>query len=328
MSQHSIGTRAYEAATRRVGATVHNMAVQDWVLSGFHLYMWLRVMAAPDSSEAIFSRRFALALLTVTVCTVILTRGEILPEGRFRALLYRLGTFVPMVASYLELRELLPALHPHVLDAQLLSIDKALFGTTPSVWLAQFNTRPVIEWFSFFYYGYFYVLAAMVLPGLFLERGRRQRKLLGGAMVVCAVGHVTYTLVPGLGPYAHLAFEQELHGGLFYSLVWETVDRAGAMLDIFPSLHTAYPVFFSLFAFTERRHMPYKVVWPLIAFFSANMVIATMLLRWHWGIDVMAGLALAYGALRVGTLLAQWEGERGTGEDDRQPVWEPLFRRR
>jgi membrane-associated phospholipid phosphatase len=96
------------------------------------------------------------------------------------------------------------------------------------------------------------------------------------------------------------------------------------MLDIFPSLHTAYPTFFALFAFGERHRAPYKYGWPILAFFAANMIIATMLLRWHWAIDVLAGLALAVAAWRLGIRIAQREADRGR-RDDRQPVWEPLW---
>ncbi|MFW6067120.1 MAG: phosphatase PAP2 family protein [Myxococcota bacterium] len=307
--------------------TVHNMAIQDWVVTAFHGFMWLRVAAAPDSPDAVFARRFALTLLTVSLSTIVLTRGEVLRPGPVRALVYRLGLFAPMVMSYLELRWLLPALHPRLLDPQLWAIDELLFHTTPSVWMAQFNVLPVVEWFSFFYYSYFYILVVVLLPTLFFDHGLRQREILAAAMLIAAIGHPLYTLVPGLGPYATITFEEPLRGGFFYALIWDTVRRAGAMLDIFPSLHTAYPVMFALFAFSRRRENPYRYVWPVLAFFALNMVVATMFLRWHWAIDVVAGLALAVGSWRLGRRIALAEEGRSQQWDPRQPTWEPLWRR-
>lgn len=316
--------RAYQATSRALGATIQNMAVQDWATLAFHTYMTLRVAVAPDSAEAAFAGRLSLLLLVATFSTVLLVRGEILREGKVRSILYRAGVFAPMVLSYFELRWLLPSLQPKLLDMQLLAIDELLIGTTPSVWMAQFNVRPIVEWFSFFYYSYFWILGAVLLPTLFFDRGRRMKECLIGAMVVCGLGHIGYTFVPGMGPWATLHFEEVIDGGFWWGLVRVAVDGVGAQLDIFPSLHTAYPSYFALHAFAHRDRAPYKYVWPIIAFFALNIIIATMFLRWHWGIDVVFGLLLAASARSLAILVGRREEERDeTG--DRQLVWEPIW---
>ena len=297
---------------------LRNLAFQDVGALLFHGYLALRVMAAPDSPDAVFARRFAMALVLITATTLVLTRGELLRPGRLRALVYRVGLFTPVPLSYFLLRSLLPALQPELLDTHLWAIDEAIFGTTPAVWLNRLNTPAAIEWFSFFYYCYFYLMAAMLIPPLFLDRGLRLQQLMIGGLMVAAIGHCTYTLVPGRGPYSVLDLEP-IHGGFFWQQVIVTVQSAGAQLDIFPSLHTAYPVFFALHAFGWRRTKPYKYVWPVVAFMAANIIVATMLLRWHWGIDVIAGLCLAGIARLTAVVVSQREAQRG----DRQPVWEP-----
>jgi len=80
--------------------------------------------------------------------------------------------------------------------------------------------------------------------------------LLGGA-VVATVGHLVYTIVPGAGPYAHLAFQHDLPEVFWWVQVLRVVDNAGALLDIFPSLHTAFPLFFALHAIRHRRAHPF-----------------------------------------------------------------------
>jgi len=313
-------------APRRVGALLHNMALQDWVLIFFHALLLARSLGAADGPDASMARRMAFTLLTVSMCTAAVVRGEILPPGRLRALIYRVGMFMPVLASYFEMRWLLPALHPVLLDAKLLAIDELLFGVTPSVWLVQFNTLHVIEWFSFFYYSYFTILTLVVLPSLFFDRGRRQIEALVGAMCVACLGHIGYSLVPGVGPYAAMIFQEPIQGGFWWSQVQYAVFGAGSMMDIFPSLHTAYPTFFALHAFGNRDRAPFKYVWPVLAFFAANIIVATMLLRWHYGIDVVFGLMLAFTARRVSVWVASREQDRSV-TDDRQPVWEPLWLR-
>lgn len=147
---------------------------------------------------------------------------------------------------------------------------------------------------------------------------------MAGALLIVACGHVLYTIIPGAGPVATIAFEQPLQGGFWWSQVELTVATAGAQLDIFPSLHTAYPVYFALHAFAYRRTQPFRWLWPILAFVAANIMIATMFLRWHWFIDVAAGLLLAFAARRFALALAEREEQRGGPNDSRQPVWERL----
>ena len=314
-----------ERARTALGITLQNLAVQDVIALSFHAYIFLRITIAPDSPDATVARRLALALFVVTACCMVLSRGEVIRKRPARALVYRLGLFVPMVLSYFEMRVLLPALQRDLMDGRLFAIDEWLLGTTPAVWMGAWNTQPVVEWFSFFYYTHFFVLVIMLLPALFFGKGRRLQELMAGGMLVIATGHFLYTLVPGVGPYATLAFDEPLYGGFWWRQVEVTVATAGAQLDIFPSLHTAWPAYFTLHAFAHRDVAPFKVLWPILGFIAVNIVIATMFLRWHWFIDVVLGVLLAFGARRFAVAVASREAERGGPYDGRQAVWEPLL---
>jgi hypothetical protein len=312
-------------ARTTLGVASQNLAVQDAIAVAFHGYLFLRVHMAPNSPDAIVARRLALALLVVTVCSLILSRGELIRDQKARALTYRLGLFVPMVLSYFEMRILLPALHPVLMDYQLLAIDTWLLGTTPSLWMQHWNVQPIVEWLSFFYYTHFFVLIVMLVPALIFGKGQRLQELMAGGMLIVALGHFLYTLVPGAGPYATLAFAEPLHGGFWWDEVRITVATAGAQLDIFPSLHTAWPAYFTLHAYAHRRVQPFRCLWPILGFIALNIIIATMFLRWHWFIDVAMGLVLAVVARRFAVTIAGREKDRGSHGDPRQPVWERLY---
>jgi hypothetical protein len=307
-----------------MGVTAQNLAVQDVIALAFHAYLFLRVSIAPDSPDATVARRLALALFVITACSMVLARGEVIRDKRARALTYRFGLFMPMVLSYFEMRVLLPALQPQLMDHRLFAIDLWLLGTTPSIWMEAWNVEPVVEWLSFFYYGYFLILALMLVPSLLVGKGRRQQEVLAGAMLVVAVGHFLYTIVPGAGPVATLSFDQPLQGAFWWNQVELAVTTAGAQLDIFPSLHTAFPAFFALHAFAHRHTQPFRWLWPILAFVALNIIIATMFLRWHWFIDVALGLLLAFAARGFAMAVAEREELRGGPYDARQPVWERL----
>lgn len=313
-----------DAVSGVLRTTLHNMAIQDFVMVAFHTLMWLKAMLAPDSTDSSIARGSTFALVAGVVITLLLTRGAVITHAPTRAVAYRVGMFGPMLCSYFTLRALLHGLQPVLLDNVLLRIDGVLFGVTPSAFLDQFVTHGTVEWFSFFYYGYFYILAVHLLGSLFFDEGRRMFEILFGGMLVMTVGHVVYTLVPGEGPFAHYPelFNNSLDaGGFWWRQVSRAVSAAGAQYDIFPSLHTAFPSFFAMHAFRHRRTLPYKYTWVLSAFMSINIMIATLFLRWHYGIDVVVGLCLAFFAQQVA--IRAWHSEVGRQHETRQDPWEP-----
>ncbi|MEM8607351.1 MAG: phosphatase PAP2 family protein [Myxococcota bacterium] len=315
-----------ERAKGVASVAAHNLATQDVIALAFHGYLFTRVLLAPDSPDAALARSASFTLLMATVFALLLTRGELIQPQRARVLTYRLGLFVPMALSYFEMRFLLPALQLELMDYQLYAVDRALLGTTPAAWFTAWNHPGLVEWLSFFYYSHFAVLIVMLVPSLFLQRGRRLQELMVGALVIVAAGHVLYTAIPGMGPFSTLHFEEPLHGGYWWRQVQITVATAGAKLDIFPSLHTAFPVYFANYAFAYRSDKAFRWAWPVLAFIAVNIVFATMFLRWHWFIDVVAGIVLAVVARRVSVWVTHRERHRGGLYDERQPSWESLPR--
>ena len=179
--------------------------------------------------------------------------------------------------------------------------------------LDRFVSPATTEWFSFFYFGYFFLLAVHVIPLLlFSTRERLLSEFSLGMLCIFCVGHIGYMLVPGFGPYRAMpdAFQNVLPSGTWMDLVNATVASRGAQKDIFPSLHTAAPTFILLFSFRNRAHVPFRWSWPLVAFFAANIVIATMFLRWHYFIDVVAGVLLAWLGISAAALLTRREFAR------------------
>ena len=148
-----------------------------------------------------------------------------------------------------------------------------------------------------------------------MPKGARRSWSGTGIFIVFCTCHLVYMLVPGWGPYHHLAgqFHHELRGGMFWGLVKEAVDVGGAQKDIFPSLHTAAPTFFALFSFRYRDRAPFKYTWIPMVFAATQIICATMFLRWHYLIDIFAGLTLATTALLVSGRVMAWEKKRREG---------------
>jgi hypothetical protein len=242
--------------------------------------------------------------------------------------LYRTVLFGTFLVSYLELQIVLPAVTSRVVDAQVYAADLALFGFEPALAWDRFVTPARVEWFAFFYYLHFLVLASHVLPLLcFGGRGQLLSRFVLGILFVFCVGHMSYLAVPGFGPFWYFRgrFAHEpLVGGTFWNLVRTAVAAGGAEKDIFPSLHTAGPSFVATFAYLHRTRRPFCWTWGPLVFIAANIIGATLFLRWHYIVDVVAGLTLALvaanGCVRVADREARHRAASGL-----PPVFRPLL---
>lgn len=309
-----------------VARLVANLAVQDVVITIYLTLLMGAVLTAtgPDRSASI--RIVALDAFFYVV-GIVLTRGGILRHSSFaNALVYRLTVFFPVFLSYFQLRLILPAVSPHSVDAELLAFDQRVFGYEPSLAWDRWVTPHATEWFAFFYFGYFFLLVAHVLPIMLNAKSRaRIAHFSLGIVVVFCVGQLLYMVVPGWGPYRHLAghFEHPLEGGLFWRLVKATVEAGGSQKDIFPSLHTAAPTYFAIYSFMHRRVLPFRFTWPFMAFAASQIILATMFLRWHYLVDIIAGITLATTAALVSRRVVVWETAQRRKRAVR-PIFKPL----
>lgn len=289
---------------------VLSFATQDWLLA-----MYLAVLAIASLTAKGPGRDTALTLVSADIVGwsigMILTRGGVLRQGSLaHGLVYRLTVLLPAFLSYFELRWILPAVSPHSVDANLYALDMRVFGVEPALYFDRFVSPHTTEWFAFFYFSYFFLLNVHVLPMMLFSKNRaRFAHFSLGLLGVVIFGQILYMLVPGWGPHQFFAgqFEHVLQGGLFWHLVKATVDGAGAQKDIFPSLHTAIPTFFTVFSFMHRKALPFRFTWPVMAFTTLQIIGATMFLRWHYLIDILAGFTLAVLCAVVSHRIVTWE---------------------
>lgn len=251
--------------------------------------------------------------LDLIFCLVLIYAVRIkraVPTNWFVELVYRLSMLGVTAGTYLQLKYILPAASRAALDAQIYSFDMKVFGVEPSLLWDQYVTPRTTEWFAFFYYSHFFVLTAHAIP--FLLFGKNQRRLVHVVMMTLLVfctGHLLYIAVPGFGPTHHLKdlFVNRLEGGLFWNLVQKAVATNGAQKDIFPSLHTAGPSMFVMFAWVHRKSTPFKYTWAFLGVWTTQIIIATMFLRWHYLVDIVAGLILAATSCYLALRITDWE---------------------
>lgn len=316
----------------RIFAALRELPVQDWMLLSYNALLVLFVLGGERNSGHQAALVATMSLLVVFGTIVFVVRSAWLADNLrhgslIEALLYRLTPLCMLEGSYFQFKTTLPQMTTASLDAQLYALDLRLFGIEPAIWAQRFVTPALTEWFSFAYLGYFLLVAAHVLPMLLIVRNRPLVvEFAFGLICIFAFGHLTYVLVPGYGPHHALGelFTVPLPSGFWYDLQNQVVASGGAQKDIFPSIHTAVPLYLAIFSLRHRAQKPYKYSWPIVVFFALNIALATMYLRWHYLIDVIAGVAYAAFGIACSIVVPRWELARRESLGLR-PIW-PAYR--
>ena len=294
----------------RLGRWLHELTVADWVGLVYLLLLNLLLWGVEPSPARTHEFVVMGALLAAYVAVLAAVRGRLTRHSPWISLLYRCSHLGVMLLSYFAYTDYLPVVNRTTLDLELHAFDLWLFGVEPAVAFDAIVTPALTEWFSFFYYGYFFiVLFHSVFVVLCVRDVRRLTEFVTGMVLLYGTGQVLYLVVPGYGPYHALPhlFTQELPHGFWWGLVQDIVRQGGAQMDIFPSMHTAAPMYVFLFSFANRRVNPFRVTWPFMGFAAANIMIATMYLRWHYVIDVIVGASVCLAAFAIARRVAVWE---------------------
>ncbi|HET9957201.1 MAG TPA: phosphatase PAP2 family protein [Polyangiaceae bacterium] len=207
------------------------------------------------------------------------------------------GPFVVLIAVYENLLPLIRVFRPHLYDAQMLRWDLYMLGTTPSVWLVPLASRTRTEWFSACY------LALFALPlisgGVLYLSGRMRefRQFLRTFVLAGAMGYLGYVAVPVVGPryfFPELFPGRGVEGGSFSALtdhVSHPAQIASSVVpNCFPSLHTAWGIIVLIFAYRQCRWLFWFYLIPV-----TSLIFATLYLRFHYAVDVIAGATLGIG---------------------------------
>lgn len=201
--------------------------------------------------------------------------------------------FIPPI--FRELAAIVHPINPVDVDPQLIALDLALFGVHPTVWLEQFMTPWLTEYLQLAYVTFYFLPFWLAIP-LYRQRRFRDFRLALCALLLSYYGpYLLYFLTPARGPRFYLAAQQTvpLSGLWLTDILQNTLDALeGIQRDAFPSGHTALAIVVLVLAAKYRRQQWY----PLLVIVM-SLVVSTVYLRYHYVVDVLAGIVLAAGNL-------------------------------
>ena len=232
--------------------------------------------------------------------------------GFFRPLLNIARDWFPFLllcACYYSLySSLIMRVNPHPVDAFLAKIDQFILGQPVSLRL-QPLIRPWLTDFLYLIYFSHVVFFPSVALYFYLKKEQKAfRRLMMGFLTIMVLGIASYILIPAAGPEAFYASQYTLD--LSGHALMQSVDyifRTGHVsYDCFPSLHVGIPCLLALYLRDYRR----RLFIPVLVY-VACMCLATVYLRYHYLIDVIAAFAYAPAAYWLNdVLLRHWPAEQ------------------
>ncbi|MBW3628126.1 MAG: phosphatase PAP2 family protein [Gemmatimonadetes bacterium] len=203
-----------------------------------------------------------------------------------------------MFTLYTTLGHVAFAAMPWIADPWLEAADRALFlGPSPSLILAPLGATRWAEILSIFYAAFIPYLYLSIFLGLIGRPEGERSEFVTGFAVLYALSFLGYLFLPARGPIVELAdqFPTPVQGGYFHALVLRSVEAAGGPHGAFPSLHVGASFYAALFDLRQGNTLRALIYAPLLVL----IVLATLVLRYHYVVDLIAGVALALLASRI-----------------------------
>lgn len=220
--------------------------------------------------------------------------------GRFRDLY----PVVLCLLIFFEHHFLVPLINPHDIDNFLIQIDRYLFlGNDPSVLFESF-TYPIITEILQIAYTTFYLMPLTICGVLYFKGQKIGFHIIATAILLgYYTSYLGYYLCPAIGPRFTLSELQNfpLTGMLAYDFIRSTLDTfEGVTRDCFPSGHTLISALAAMMAYKYR-----KSAFRGYTLWATLIIIATVYLRYHYVVDVIAGFIIAYLIYRVNPYLVR-----------------------
>jgi hypothetical protein len=278
------------------------LAAFDRIVMGYIGIVSLIVLAFRPEGTLVYLGYHAMA-----ACLILLL---VYAQERFGGRLWTFCRFwyvlLLSASAFREMHYLIPQVHPfddYRFDRFLGGLDRRWFGDVDAFFLSW--PLVVVDLLHLCYW--FYFLSTVILGGALYVRKdwERLREYLAVVMAGILISYLGYFLVPAIGPH-HFFHPRpaQLNGLLLGERLHAAIVAAEwRMPDAFPSGHALVSMIVIVMSWRLHRPTFRVVVGP-----AAGCVVATMALRYHYVVDVLASVAILPAAVCAGLALhRRWD---------------------
>ncbi len=207
-----------------------------------------------------------------------------------------------------SLGRIVHSINPVDIDPMLIRLDYMLCGGNPTVMLERWTSPLLTDLLQLSYASYYFLpitLGAFLLARRDKEAFERSLFLI---MLCFYLSYVGYMLWPALGPRFTVDHLQhiELRGLFIAGPVQELLNRLeGIKRDAFPSGHTGVALTVLYLAFRHEKRL-FGYFAPVVL----ALIFSTVYLRYHYVVDVIAGVVLATVTILTGETYYGYRSKR------------------
>jgi membrane-associated phospholipid phosphatase len=202
--------------------------------------------------------------------------------------------------------------NPNDIDALLAKIDFRIFGFHPTVFLERIMNPFLTDVLQLAYSSYYFL---PIILGVVLLKDKKENEYTEALFLILLcfyLSYIGYLLFPALGPRFYLNHLQatELKGFLIAEPIQQILNKLeGIKRDAFPSGHTAI----ALTVLYLSCKFKLKIFWIFLIFVVA-LIFSTVYCRYHYVVDVAAGILLAIITVSIGEMCYEWWEKRKSPE--------------
>jgi membrane-associated phospholipid phosphatase len=249
------------------------------------------------SVTLIFQHRIPHALiLLITYLALVLSLLSLIffkkrNDGKILEMTYDIiFPIIVVIMIFNSLGGLIRYINPTTYDHVLIHLDYRIFNAHPTVALEQITTPALTELLQLAYTSYYFL--PIILCVMLKVKGREAEFNRSVFLIILCffLSYIGYIIVPAIGPRYTIRHLQniELHGILLRGIIDQTLNALeGIKRDAFPSGHTAVALTVLYLAYRFHKRL-FQVFLPVVI----ALLISTVYLRYHYVVDVIAGILL------------------------------------
>lgn len=273
-----------------------------YTLAMLGLYSLLAVILFGSLTQA-ENLLFLNGALVLGIIAIAVASSRISGNGLFK--LFRRLYLAPLIfLIYSQVQHYIRVVNPYFYDDLLIIWDKWIFGVNPTEWMMCITNPILTEYLQFCYVMYFVL---PIIQAVELHRSGKDKhfnEFASNILFNYYISYLLYFILPAVGPRFTLhLFELnniEMPGLFLADFFREMINRGAGILpgaadpalmvnrDCFPSGHTMITLANIILAFKFKSK--FRI---FILVIGGSLIFSTVYLRYHYVVDVIAGILLA-----------------------------------
>jgi len=238
-------------------------------------------------------------------------------KNRLYIILHRFYSYLIIIFVFKEIYLMVRPINPVDYDYFLIAVDKWMFGVNPTEWLEKFAHPLLTEILQIAYFSYYFLF---IILGIEIYRRYPIEEFDKSAFIVVYgfyLSYMGYFILPAVGPRFTLhnfyLINDELPGVFFTRWIRDFINAGESISfnmpnaieivqrDVFPSGHTQLTI---VVMYLARK---YKLKTRLLlTILGVLLIISTVYLRYHYVIDILAGIVFFVLTVWTGRMVSDW----------------------